>query len=42
MSKAGIKLELPLVGSGEATCPETGEQYRLNGKSIEAIGEATK
>lgn len=33
MSRVGEKLALPLDGSGDATCPATGEQYRLeNGR----------
>jgi UDP-2-acetamido-3-amino-2,3-dideoxy-glucuronate N-acetyltransferase len=42
ISKAGIKLELPLTGSGEAACSETGERYRLNGAFIEAVEEASE
>lgn len=29
MSRHGCKLALPLAGDGEATCPESGERYRL-------------
>ena len=29
MSRFGERLELPLAGDGEATCPHTGERYRL-------------
>jgi UDP-2-acetamido-3-amino-2,3-dideoxy-glucuronate N-acetyltransferase len=29
MSRYGEQLELPLNGDGEATCPHTGERYRL-------------
>lgn len=29
MSRFGHRLELPLEGEGEATCPESGERYRL-------------
>lgn len=29
MSRFGERLELPLQGNGEATCPHTGERYRL-------------
>lgn len=29
MSRFGERLELPLEGDGEATCPHTGERYRL-------------
>ena len=29
MSRHGERLDLPLTGDGEATCPATGERYRL-------------
>ncbi len=29
MSRHGERLDLPLSGDGEATCPATGERYRL-------------
>ena len=29
MSRFGERLELPLAGEGETTCPHTGERYRL-------------
>lgn len=29
MSRHGVRLDLPLTGEGEATCPETGERYLL-------------
>ena len=29
MSRFGERLELPLAGDGEATCPHTGDRYRL-------------
>lgn len=29
MSRHGKRLRLPLAGSGEATCPHTGDRYRL-------------
>jgi len=31
MSRYGEQLELPLKGKGTATCPHTGERYRLSG-----------
>jgi len=31
MSRHGERLPLPLEGDGEATCPHTGERYRLQG-----------
>ena len=31
MSRHGERLELPLVGDGDAVCPATGEPYVLNG-----------
>ena len=31
MSRFGERLELPLTGSGTATCPHTGDRYRLEG-----------
>jgi UDP-2-acetamido-3-amino-2,3-dideoxy-glucuronate N-acetyltransferase len=30
MSRHGEKLDLPLNGEGEASCPTTGERYRLD------------
>ena len=35
MSAAGERLEIPLSGSGEAHCPETGELYLLRNGQIE-------
>ena len=34
MSRHGERLDLPASGSGEATCPATGERYRLLGERI--------
>ncbi len=35
MSRNGERLDLPLAGDGEATCPGTGERYRLrDGKCL--------
>lgn len=35
MSQFGERLELPLVGNGEAVCPHTGTRYRLEGGRCE-------
>jgi len=37
MSRHGERLGLPLVGSGEAKCPATGERYRLVDGRVERI-----
>jgi UDP-2-acetamido-3-amino-2,3-dideoxy-glucuronate N-acetyltransferase len=34
MSRHGERLALPASGHGEATCPATGERYRLAGESL--------
>lgn len=34
MSEAGIRLNLPLAGTGQATCSETGVVYRLQGAVV--------
>jgi UDP-2-acetamido-3-amino-2,3-dideoxy-glucuronate N-acetyltransferase len=34
MREFGHRLELPNEGEGEATCPESGGRYRLNGRSL--------
>ena len=34
MSRHGERLDLPETGEGEATCPATGERYRLSGESL--------
>ena len=34
MSRHGERLSLPLHGDGEATCPATGERYRLSGDAL--------
>ena len=34
MSRHGERLALPASGDGEATCPATGERYRLAGESL--------
>jgi UDP-2-acetamido-3-amino-2,3-dideoxy-glucuronate N-acetyltransferase len=38
MSRHGERLELPVSGRAEATCPATGERYRLDGDRLERIG----
>jgi UDP-2-acetamido-3-amino-2,3-dideoxy-glucuronate N-acetyltransferase len=37
MSRNGARLELPLHGEAEASCPETGELYMLNGKQCRYV-----
>lgn len=34
MSRAGLKLALPVEGQGNSVCPETGEVYRLSGSVL--------
>lgn len=34
MSRHGERLALPLGGAGEATCPHTGDRYRLSGSAV--------
>lgn len=34
MSRHGERLELPLSGDGEATCPHTGDRYRLRAGAV--------
>lgn len=34
MSAFGERLDLPLTGEGEATCPHTGDRYRLSGGRV--------
>lgn len=38
MSRQGERVELPLTGEGEFTCPHTAQRYRLVGESLECIG----
>lgn len=38
MSKFGERIPLPLSGSGEFRCPNTGDVYRLNGDTLACIG----
>jgi UDP-2-acetamido-3-amino-2,3-dideoxy-glucuronate N-acetyltransferase len=41
MSRHGSRLELPVLGEGEATCAESGERYRLSGQRLALVaGEA--
>lgn len=37
MSRFGERLELPLEGEAEATCPHTGDRYRLQGKELSLL-----
>ena len=37
MSEHGERLELPARGEGEATCPATGQRYRLQGQTVRRI-----
>ncbi|MCZ8234485.1 MAG: acyltransferase [Inhella sp.] len=37
MSRHGERLALPLEGQGEATCPHTGDRYRLDGDQLSLI-----
>ena len=37
MSRFGERLALPLEGSAEATCPHTGERYRLEGRGVRLV-----
>jgi UDP-2-acetamido-3-amino-2,3-dideoxy-glucuronate N-acetyltransferase len=37
MSRFGERLELPLGGEGETTCPHTGERYRLEGGACRLV-----
>ena len=39
MSRFGKKLDLPLSGIEKCTCPHTGDQYELDGKTCRLIGE---
>ena len=38
MSRHGERLELPLKGDGEATCPHSGERYVLTDGKLECFG----
>lgn len=37
MSEAGLRLDLPASGEGEAACPQTGARYRLSGDRLEEL-----
>ncbi|MDA0893264.1 MAG: DapH/DapD/GlmU-related protein [Proteobacteria bacterium] len=37
MSQFGERLDLPLVGEGEAVCSHTGQHYRLVGGAVECV-----
>jgi UDP-2-acetamido-3-amino-2,3-dideoxy-glucuronate N-acetyltransferase len=37
MSRHGERLPLPLAGEGEATCPHTGDRYRLEGRQLRLV-----
>lgn len=39
MSRFGERLELPLTGSGEAACPQTGERYVLQDGACRAVSD---
>lgn len=39
MSAAGLRLDLPASGEGEATCSESGARYRLLGERLEEIAK---
>ncbi|MCV2349751.1 acyltransferase [Paucibacter sp. Y2R2-4] len=39
MSRFGERLDLPMQGEAEATCPHTGDRYRLQGELCELIEE---
>ncbi|MFM2346552.1 MAG: hypothetical protein RL654_1305 [Pseudomonadota bacterium] len=41
MSRHGERLGLPVRGEGEATCPATGERYRLRGDVVTRVIDAT-
>jgi UDP-2-acetamido-3-amino-2,3-dideoxy-glucuronate N-acetyltransferase len=40
MSRFGERLDLPLHGDGEATCPHTGDRYRLHDGRVELVAAA--
>ena len=37
MSRHGARLDLPLSGQAEATCPDTGARYRLDGQRVTLV-----
>jgi UDP-2-acetamido-3-amino-2,3-dideoxy-glucuronate N-acetyltransferase len=38
MSRSGERLDLPVDGAGIATCPRSGESYRLSGGAVDRAG----
>ena len=38
MSRHGERLQLPLTGAGETTCPHTGDRYVLDGSGLRLLG----
>lgn len=42
MSRFGDRLPLPLQGEGEATCPHSGERYRLEGNAVRLMAQHEK
>ena len=38
MSRFGERLALPLEGEAEAICPQTGDRYRLEGRTLRLMG----
>ena len=41
MSRHGERLALPVSGAGEASCPATGERYRLDGDTVAPCSSPT-
>lgn len=41
MSRHGERLDLPLEGHAEATCPQTGDRYRLEGRHLSLIKQGS-
>ncbi len=41
MSRHGERLDLPTLGKGQASCPATGETYRLEGNSLSLCSSPT-
>ncbi|RKT45543.1 acyltransferase [Thiocapsa rosea] len=39
MSQHGERLDLPLIGTGQAKCPATGLAYRLDNGGLEVLGD---
>ena len=37
MSRHGERLPLPVQGEGEATCPHSGDRYRLEGRTLTLV-----